>query len=184
MVKKTSVNTLKKWEEKVKSKFSYDLSGGKVCRLRCETCVAWEKRISSCKNFSLNWIRPGSESVSKDSVKKHVESVQHKKAEKLQMKKDIGADAYKRQVVQKTAIGQSFTKISYEDREGLRVKVNAMYHISKNEDPFTDYLKLLTLQKINKVPILQQGKQARSYATDDYGAIFGDFIGKVTMDSL
>ena len=100
------------------------------------------------------------------------------------MKKGLGADAYKRQVVQKTAIGQSFAKISNEDREGLRVKVNTMYHIIKNEDPFTDYPKLLNLQKINKVPILQQGKQARSYATDDYGTIFGDFIGKVTMNSL
>ena len=100
-----------------------------------------------CKNFSLNWIRPGSESVSKDSMKKHVESVQHKEAEKLQMKKDLGADAYKRQVVQKTAIGQSFAKISNEDKEGLTVKVNTMYHIIKNEDPFTDYPKLLTLQK-------------------------------------
>ena len=120
-----------------------------------------------CKNFSLNWIRPGSESVSKDSMKKHVESFQHKEAEKLQMKKGLGADAYKRQVVQKTAIGQSFAKISNEDREGLRVKVNTMYHIIKNEDPFTDYPELLNLQKINKVPILQQGKQARSYATDD-----------------
>ena len=153
-------------------------------RLRCETCVAWEKRISSRKNFSLNWIRQGSKSVSKDSVKKHVQSVQHKEAEKLQMKKGLGADAYKRQVVQKTAIGQNFAKISNEDREGLRVKVNTMYHIIKNENPFTDYPKLLNLQKINKVLILQQGKQARSYATDDYGAIFGDFIGKVTMGSL
>ena len=79
-------------------------------------------------------------------MKKHVESVQHKEAEKLQMKKGLGADAYRRQVVQKTAIGQSFAKISNEDREGLRVKVNTMYHI-KNEDPFTDYLKLLNLQK-------------------------------------
>ena len=100
------------------------------------------------------------------------------------MKKGLGADAYKRQIVQKTAIGQSFAKISNEDREGLRVKVNTMYHIIKNEDPFTDYPKLLNLQKINKVLILQQGKQARSYATDDYGAIFDDFIRKVTMDSL
>ena len=56
MAKTTSVKTLKKWEEEVKSKFSFDLSGGKVSRLRCETCVAWEKRISLCKNFSLNWI--------------------------------------------------------------------------------------------------------------------------------
>ena len=113
-----------------------------------------------------------------------MEAFQHKETEKLQMKKGPGADTYKRQVVQKTAIGQSFAKISNEDREGLRVKVNTMYHIIKNEDPFTDYPKLLNLQKINKVPILQQGKQARSYATDDYGAIFDDFIGKVTMDSL
>ena len=131
MAKTTSVKTLKKWEEEVKSKFSYDLSGGKVSPLRCETCVAWEKNISSCKNFSLNWIRPGSESVSKDSVKKHMESFQHKEAEKLQMKKGLGADAYKRQVVQKTAIGQSFAKISNEDREGLRVKVNTCTTLSK-----------------------------------------------------
>ena len=30
------------------------------------------------KNFSGNWIKPGND-VSKDSVKKHVESLQHKK---------------------------------------------------------------------------------------------------------
>ena len=76
-----------------------------------------------------------------------MESVQHKEVEKLQMKKDLGTDAYKRQVVQKAPIGQSFAKISNEDREGLRVRVNPMYHIIKNEDPFTDYPKLLTLHK-------------------------------------
>ena len=63
MAKTTSVKTLKKWEEEVKSKSSYDLSGGKVCRLRCKTCAAWEKHVSLCKNFSLNWIRPGSECI-------------------------------------------------------------------------------------------------------------------------
>ena len=68
-------------------------------------------------------------------MKKHVESVQHKEAEKLQMKKGLGADAYKRQV-QKTAIEQSFAKISSEDREWLRVQVNTMYHIIKKRRPF------------------------------------------------
>ena len=63
------------------------------------------------------------------------------------MKKGLGAEAYKRQVIQKTAIGHSFAQISNEDRERLREKVNTMYHIIKNKDPFTDYPKLLNLQK-------------------------------------
>ena len=59
-----------------------------------------------------------------------------------------------------------------------------MYHSIKNKDPFTKYPKLLALQKKNKAPVLQKSKQAHSYVTDDYGAVFGNYIGKVTMNSL
>ena len=58
-----------------------------------------------------------------------------------------------------------------------------MQHI-KNKDPLTDYPKLLALQKKNKAPVLQKCKRACSYATDNYGPVFGDYIGKVTMKSL
>ena len=50
-----------------------------------------------------------------------------------------------------------------------------MFRITKNKDPFTDY---------PKAPILQKSKEARSYATDNYYAVFGDYVGKVTMHSL
>ena len=71
----------------------YDLYNRKVCRLQCKTCFRWEKHISSCKNFSFNWIYPGTENVAKGIVKKHVDSIQHKKAEKLETKIDLGAEA-------------------------------------------------------------------------------------------
>ena len=51
--------------------------------------MKWEQRIKSCKNFSSNWIKPGSDSVSKDSVKKHVESLQRKEAKRLETPKFI-----------------------------------------------------------------------------------------------
>lgn len=57
-----------------------------------------------------------------------------------------------------------------------------MYHIIKSEGPF-NYPKLLVLQKKNKVPRQQKSKQACSYATTGYGAAFGDYIEKFTMNS-
>ena len=59
-----------------------------------------------------------------------------------------------------------------------------MYHIIKNEDPFTYYPILLALQKKNKAPMLQKSAEVCSYTTDNYGAVFGDYIRKVTMKSL
>ena len=58
-----------------------------------------------------------------------------------------------------------------------------MYHLIKNEQPFTNYPKLLQLQKKNCVPELLDNQISRSYATDDTGALFGDYIGEVTVDS-
>ena len=75
---------------------------------------------------------------------------------------------------------KSSLKLNIEEKEGLRLTINIIYHI-KNKDPFTKYPKLLTLQKKNKAIALQKSKQACSYATDDYGA---DFIWKVAMNFL
>ena len=122
MTKSATVKTLKKWEAEFKTtNFSYDLSGGKVCRIRCDTCTRWGKRISSCKNIPSHWIKPrrgggggwlvlvsgsgcpppprikpGSESISKGSVKKHVWSLQHKEAVKLTTKTDLGDELYEK----------------------------------------------------------------------------------------
>ena len=182
--KTANLKTLKKWEEEFKTKFSYDLSGGKVSRIRCVICGKWEQRIKNCKNFSSNWIRSGTECVSKDSVKKHVESTQHKEAVNLNKRSELGADAYKESVIQNSAIGRSLSKLRESDREGLRVKINTIYHLIKNERPYSDYPKLLELQTKNMVPELQKRKVFLSYATDDAGALFGDYIGKSMMQTL
>ena len=52
--KTTTIKTLRKWEEELNSKFSYDLNGDKACRIRCNNSIKWEQRIKSCKNFSSN----------------------------------------------------------------------------------------------------------------------------------
>ena len=62
--------------------------------------------------------------------------------------------------------------------------MNTVYHVIKNEDPYTDYPKLLKLKTKNRVPQLLKSKTQASYATDDAGAIFGDFIGRYNVDLL
>ena len=74
-----------------------------------------------------------------------------------------------------SSIAKSF--LSNEDQEGLCIKMNAVYHVIKNEDLSTDYPKLLKLQTKNGVPQLLKSKTQASYATNDAGAIFGNFIG-------
>ena len=130
--KTTTIKTLRKCEEELKSKFSYDLNGDKACRIRCNNCIKSEQRIKSCKNFSSNWIKPRSDNVSKDSVKKHVESLQHKGAKRLETKNLLGAEAYQENVVMNSSIAKSFLSLSNEDREGLRIKMNTVYHVIKN----------------------------------------------------
>ena len=130
----TTIKTLRKWEEELKSKFSYDLNGDKVCRIWCDNCIKWEQCIKSCKNFSSNWI------------KKHVKSLQHKEAKRLETKSLLGNEPYQENVVTNSSIAKSFLSLSNEDWERLRINMNNVYHVIKNEDPYTDYPKLLKLQ--------------------------------------
>ena len=62
--------------------------------------------------------------------------------------------------------------------------MNTVYHVIKNEDPYTDYPKLLKLQTKNIVLQLLKNKTQSSYATDDIGAILGNFIGHCNVDLL
>ena len=110
--------------------------------------------------------------------------MQHKEAVRLKMKSELGADIYKESVVMNSSIAKSFLKLSNEDREGLRVKINTIYYLIKNERPYTDYPKLLELQAKNNVQELLKNKTKSAYATDDAGALFGDFIGRYNIESL
>ena len=182
--KVTTVKNLKKWEAEFHCKFSYDLSNNKVYRIRCDTCCRFEGTIKSTKNFSTTWIT-ASESISKDSVSKQLKSEQHKLTIKKQQQSELGADVYRESVIANSVIAKNFLpKLSPKDRAGLRTKVNTVYHLIKNERPFTDYPKLLELQKKNCVPELLDNQIFRRYATDDTGALFGDYIGEVTVESF
>ena len=110
--------------------------------------------------------------------------MQRKEAKRLETKSLFGAEAYQENVVMNSSIPKRFLSLSNEDREGLRIKMNTVYHVIKNEDPCTDYPKLLKLQTKNGAPQLLKSKTQASYATDDAGAIFGDFIGSYNVNLL
>ena len=131
-IKKTTIKNLRKWEEELKSKFSFDLNSDKVCCIRCNNCIKWEQCIKSCKNFSSDQIKPGSDSISKNTVKKHTESLQHKEAKRLEIKSLFGAEVYQENVVMNSSIAKSFLSLSNKDQEGLCIKMNTVYYVIKN----------------------------------------------------
>ena len=142
------------------------------------------KRINTCKNFSRSFIDPGTENVSKDSVSKHIASDQHKQATRLKLKRELGNENYQEKVVLASPIAKRFVKLSEEDRAGIRVKMNTIYYLLKNERPYSDYPKLLELQQKNNVPELLKKQIRSAYATSEAGAVFGDFIGKFQVEEL
>ena len=91
--------------------------------------------------------------------------MQHKEAKCLETKSLLGAEAYQESVVMNNSITKSFLSLSNEGREGLCIKMNTVYHVIKNEDPYTDYPKLLKLQTKNGVPQLLKSKTQTSYLT-------------------
>ena len=145
---------------------------------RCQVCKRWEKRILNFKNFNRNWI-VGSKDVKKDSLSKHIQTDQHKKAEELQKKSDMGAIPYLQSVVEETPIGKGLAKMAEKDRENMRVKFNSAYYLAKKERPFRDYPDLLNLQIKNSVP-----KFGESYAHERAAAVFIDYIAAVEQDEL
>ena len=104
---KVSHKTVLKWEKEFETKFDCDFSGKDVIRLRCTLCTRWEKRICSIPNFSYNYIRPGTTSIKKDSIKLHCLSEPHKKAADLKLKSQLGAIPYMESVTENTPIGRS-----------------------------------------------------------------------------
>ena len=97
----------------------------------------------------------------------------------------FGAEAYHKNIVMNSSIAKSFfLSLSNEDWEVLCIKMNTVYHVIKNKDLYTDYPKLLKLQTKNGVPQLLKSKTQASYATDDAGAIFVNFIGRYNVDLL
>ena len=104
---KASHKTVLKWEKEFETKFDCDLNGKDVIRLHCTLCTKWEKRICSITNFSYNYIRPGTRSIKKDSIKSRCLSEPHKRAADLELKSKPGAIPYMESVIDNTPIGRS-----------------------------------------------------------------------------
>ena len=71
------------------------------------------------------------QNAAKDSVKKHINSIQQQEAETFKTKSNLGAEGYRNNVVQNTWIGKSLLKFNSEDTEGVRLKITIIHHIVK-----------------------------------------------------
>ena len=97
--------TVKKWEEQFSCDLQKIFSNGKVIKLKCKTCIKFEKEITSVRGFSTSWI-VGTDSVKKDSLAKHVAGDPHKYAADLMRKASLGAVAFNEHVIENTPIGR------------------------------------------------------------------------------
>ena len=150
-----------------------------MIRLHCTLCTKWEKRICSITNFSYNYIRPGTTSIKKDSIKSHCLSEPHKRAGDLELKSKLGAIPYMESVIENTPIGRSIRRMCGEDENASRVLFKSTYYLVKQERPLSNFPNVLKLQEKNCIPGIK-----KCYRNDRAAGNFLDVIGKVTMDSL
>ena len=136
-------------------------------------------RIKGCKNFSKICISPGSSSVKKDSIIKHLHSEQHKLAANLAKRSLLGAVAYKETVSNKSPIRRSLRTMSQRYKDQLTTKFNCVYYLLKCEHPFVDYPELLKRYQKNKGPEI-----GTSYKTDCAAADFSQSIADTYHQEL
>ena len=72
--------------------------------------VKWEKWINSIKNCSFVFIRPGTVSVKKDTIKIHCLSEPLKVATNLEWKSKMGPQPFLKSLIQDTPIGKAIKK--------------------------------------------------------------------------
>ena len=73
--------------------------------------------------MSLTYIRSGSTNVEKDSLVKHLKGEQHKRAANLQTKTEMGAEAYRQNVVNVAPIFRGIVKMKEKETYSLKIKV-------------------------------------------------------------
>ena len=106
MSKEAKLTTVRKWEKELNVDSDYDVKGNKVICMRFKVCKCWETRTKNKKNFSETWVRPGTECIEKNSLKKHLASAPNKKAIDLSQREKLGAEKYTTKVVEETPIGK------------------------------------------------------------------------------
>ena len=174
---KAKLKTVEKPENYLQVKLSKDLYGDFVNKVKCMLCTKHVDSIKHLKTFTQIWI-DGSKSVKKDSIQKHLNGEAHKKANKLEQKRQLGAVEFKEKVVKDTPIGRGLTKMGEKDLETLRICFNSAYYLVKQERSFRDYPNLINLQHKNGI------KKFQSYVTDRAAADFTDCIAEVKKEDL
>ena len=174
---KAKLKTVEKWWKDLKVKLSKDLEGDFVTKVKCMLCTKHVNSIKHRKTFTQIWI-DGLKSVKKDSIQKHLNREAHKKANKLEQKRQLGDAGFKEKVVKDTPIRRGLTKIGEKDLETLRICFNSAYYLVKQEHSFSDYPNLITLQHKKSI------KKFQSYVTDRVAADFTDCIAKVKKEDI
>ena len=118
-----------------------------MIRFHCILCTKWEKRVCSITNFSYNYIRPGTTSIKKDSIKSHCLSEPNKTAANLGLNSKLGAIPWMEWVIENMPIGQSIRRMCAEDENACCALFNLMYYLVKQEQPLSDFPNLLKLQE-------------------------------------
>ena len=168
---KAKLKTVEKWEKDLKVKLSKDLEGDFVTKAKCMLYTKHVDSIKHPKTFTQIWIN-GLKSVKKDSIQKHLNGEAHKKANKLEQKRQLGPMGFKEKVMKDTPKGRGLTKMGQKDLETLRICFNSEYYLVKQERSFSDYPNLITLQHKNSI------KKFHSYVTERAAADFTDCIVK------
>ena len=143
---KASYKTALKWEKEFGTKFNCDFHGKDIICIWCTVCGKWEKLLHSIKNFSYPFIRPGTVSAKKDTIKIHCLSEPHKVANNLEQKRKMEAQPYLESVIQDTPIGKAIKKMCTKDKSAYWILFNSACYLVKQERPFSDFPDLLKLQ--------------------------------------
>ena len=111
--------------------------------------------------------------VEKDSLVKHFNGEQRKRAANFQTKNKIGAEAYQPTVLNVARIFRGIVKMKEKNRHSMRIKLISASYLAKMERPFSDYDNLLKLQIKNQVTGIKSKYESRNQT-----ALFMDSIGR------
>ena len=130
------------------------IEGGVVTKVKCALCT---KHVDSIK---------------------HLNGETHKKANGLERRITLCGAEFNDKVVKSTPIGKGLSKMAKKDLETLRICFNSAYYLVKQEQPFSDYPNLISLQQKNGI------ENFKSYVTDQVAAEFTDHIAEVSKEEL
>ena len=144
---KASYKTVLKWEKEFGKKFDCDFHGKDIICIWCMICGKWEKLLNSIKNFSYPFIRPGTVSVKKVTIKIHCLSEPHKVATNLEQKSNMGAQTYLESAIQDTSIGKAIKKCVPKIKMRVEICLTLLTIWQNKNDHFLTFLICLNYRR-------------------------------------